>query len=330
MVIISSGRGVDCLSLCSARGFTRPKFEELETEMPQLPSGRHVAITLNPLAALLDEADNLGNVHKIMAIKTLADLDPYIEVVFLLPEEEVVGSSESEFLSDSLPRPPGFVSVDSGFHVSEWDKMTVDWSEADKTSFRKFLEGRAAPLLQQGLDAARNAQKLLHQVPSPVTRILVGWCDAGCHPSQEEGWAESDVGSPEWDDYDVLAALGQMAGLFRQQSISSENWQVEARLQAFWNLVVTHIPHADGWPKTDLPVRKCASEAREGHWLEAIDEGSRKWFHEQGVVECVSLWNSLGDGFRASAPQPYGIIELVVISPEANRFFDSASAENLQ
>jgi hypothetical protein len=298
--------------------------------MPQLPSGRHIAITLNPLAALLDEADNSGNVHKIMAIKTLADLEPYIEVVYLLPEEEVVGSSESKFLSDSLPRPPGFVSVDSGFHVSEWDRMTADWSEADQASFREFLEGRAAPLLQQGLDAARNAQKLLRQAPSPVTRILAGWCDAGCHPSQEEGRGESDVGSPEWDDYDVLAALGQMVGLFRQQSISSGNWQVEARLQAFWNLVVTHIPHADGWPKTDLPVRKCASEAREGHWLEAIDEGSRKWFHEQGVVECVSLWSSLGDGFRASAPQPYGIIELVVISPEANRFFESAPAGNLQ
>ena len=298
--------------------------------MPQLPSGRHVAININPLVALLREAENIGNVHKIMAIKTLADLDPYIEVIYLVPGADSEGSSDRDFRSDSLPVPPGLVQADSGYRVSDWDQLTADWSEADKTSFRQFLEGRGALLLQKGLDVALDVKKLLRNASSPAIRILAGWCDAGCHPSQEEGWAESDVGSPEWDDYDVLAALGQMVGLFRQQSISSGNWQVEARLQAFWNIVVTQIPQAEGWPKTDLPVRECASEARDGRWLKAIDEEKRKWFHEQGVVECVSLWNSLGDGFRASAPQPYGIIELVVISPEANRFFESAPAGKLQ
>ena len=51
--------------------------------MPQLPSGKHVAINSAPLHDLLAHADHFGNVHKILEIRTQTDMRRYIEVYFL-------------------------------------------------------------------------------------------------------------------------------------------------------------------------------------------------------------------------------------------------------
>ncbi len=44
--------------------------------MPMLPSGRHVAITRNPLQTLLYDAASVVNVHKVLAICQKSDLYP--------------------------------------------------------------------------------------------------------------------------------------------------------------------------------------------------------------------------------------------------------------
>ena len=54
--------------------------------MPMLPSGRHVAIRLAPLGELISDAASPFNVHKVLSIREKADLHPFTEVLWLLPE----------------------------------------------------------------------------------------------------------------------------------------------------------------------------------------------------------------------------------------------------
>jgi hypothetical protein len=293
--------------------------------MPQLPSGRHVALMPKPLDDLLKEGRLPGNIHKVLAIQTEADVFRYVDVLYLVPESEA-GSQEGVLglHAGSLPVPPGMAFIPAGFRLAEWEKHAAGWNAEDRAAFREFLAGRCAPVLREYLDTVRTGQARLREADDPLTRILVGWWDAGCHPAQEEGWNASDVGSPDWDDCDLLAALGQARALLPAHKEFASHWQAQARLDAFWNICRRELPLADGWPAADRSVRECAAEARGAGWLEGIDAGKRNWLHDQAVAECVALWSALGDGFRAALPQPYGIVELVVVSPEANRCFGHA------
>lgn len=54
--------------------------------MPMLPSGRHVAMIRAPLRKLLEDATNVLKVHKVLAIQQKADIYPFTDVAWLVPE----------------------------------------------------------------------------------------------------------------------------------------------------------------------------------------------------------------------------------------------------
>ncbi len=289
--------------------------------MPQLPSGLHVGIDPTPLSKLLEDGPVPWNIHKVMAIRNTLDLYPYIDIILLVPDAQAnAGAQKLEFLANSLPRPAGLVPVRSGFRLSQYGDLAAQWTDGDKTSFEDFLATRAQSLFDNGLNLARKIQGLLRNTDDTQTRLLVGWWDAGCHPAQEEGWAESDVGGPDWDDYDVLAALGQVrAGAKHHQDFSES--QAMLRLRGVWAHFCSFIPQLHDWPDPDLPVRSVADAARAGEWLQHLPDTELAWLHRQAIVECIGLWSALGDDFRRMFPQPYGIIELIIVSAEANEFF---------
>jgi len=286
--------------------------------MPQLPSGRLVAIMPTPLDNLLKEGCHFGNVHKVL------DVYRYFDVLYLVPEGEA-GSQEGipGLHADSMPVPPGMAFVPAGFKLSEWEERS-GWSEADRAAFREFLAGRGAPVLREWLDAWKTKQAKLREAEAPLTRLLVAWWDAGCHPAQEEGWEASDVGTPDWDDYDLLAALGQACKLLPGRAEIAGNEKPLWMLQSYWNIVRFDLrPRLDAWLDATVGVREAAAQARENGWLEDMNPSKRDWLHVNGISVCIQLWNAYGDRLRAAIPQPYGIIELVVLSPEANRFFEA-------
>jgi hypothetical protein len=294
--------------------------------MPQLPSGLQVGLDPRPLSELLKNAAHFGNIHKVMAINTTRDLYPHIDIVLLVPETETNANGATlEFADDALPRPPGLVPVSSGYRLSQWNELARQWSEEDKAAFESFLAGRAQSLFDDGLAMAREIQELLRNADDFNTRVLVGWWDAGCHPAQEEGWGESDVGATTWDDYDLLAALGQVHAATQAHPDFSGS-QPSMRLAAFWGLCCRLIPELHNWPDPAAPVRSVAEGARGYGWLERLSETDRAWLHRQAVAECVCLWGALGDDFRPRFPQPYGIVELVIVSSEANEFFDGKAS----
>ena len=291
--------------------------------MPQLPSGRHIAISANPLAELLNHASEAGNVHQVMGIDSVSKMLKYFEVLYLMPKEAAPDSATvPDLRKESDIPPPDLVMFNSGFSLADWDALTADWSEEDKEAFQGFLDGRAKPLLDKAWQEVEAKQRDLRQGGTPLSRILAAWYEAGVHPAQEEGWEESDVGGPDWDDYDVLAALGQIRMLLPEHPQYLERWQTQARLEAIWQVFARQIAFPDHWPDAQRPVRECADEARQGGWMDRLAPEKQNWLHDQAIIEIVELWNVLGDGFRAAMPQPYGIVELVVCSPEANRFFE--------
>ena len=162
--------------------------------MPMLPSGRHIALSPEPLVELLENASLPGNVHKVMALKEWPDLHPWIDVIYLVPEGSPGVPNKGEFSDNSLPRPPGFVAVKAGYRLCDWEPHAADWSEEDRVAFSEALDGRARHHYAQHLDYARSLQeKLLAAEGGKLAQILAGWHKAGVHPAQEEGWREDGI-----------------------------------------------------------------------------------------------------------------------------------------
>lgn len=297
--------------------------------MPQQPSGRHIAISAEPLSRLLGKALDVENIPLVMGLVSVEALHKYFDVLFLVPENEAPPDATAPDLrKDSLTPPPGLVIVDSGFRLSERDALTATWTEEDRTAFREFLDGRAKPLFDLAWAEVTEKKKLILAGDKPLARILGAWYMAGVHPAQEDGWAESDVGGTDWDDYDLLAALGQVRQLLPEHPEYLERWQTQARVDGVWQAFVAECPELAGWPDPRRLVRECGEEARADGWLESLEPTRRQWIHDQAVIELIELWNVLGEGFRAAMPQPYGIVELVVCSAEANRFFETKEPRN--
>lgn len=290
--------------------------------MPMLPSGRHVAFRLLPLNDLLADAVNILKVHKVLAIQSVEDLYPYVEIIWLIPEGEATATEiETSFLDRSLPRPPGLVPVLSGFQLGQFGEFSKDWDQADKASFWEFIHGRAQPVFEEGLAKTREIQDILRTQAEGYTKLMVMWWDAGVHPAQE-GYTVEEWDTPEWDTYDMLAALGQVRTMLGQ--IGEEDTQLKdlMRLNAVWSVYGHEVPQLMGWPDASTPPRVEARNARDGKWLDALDADKRASLHRQCVYECVALWDHWGERFPLIFPDAAKIIDLVVVSSDANEVFD--------
>ena len=292
--------------------------------MPQLPSGRHIAVHLAPLDDLLKSADKPCNVHRVMELTTIDGLAPYVSICYLEPKSSAINqSSEQEFQNDALPRPPEMVVVESGFSLAQFDELSVDWSKEDVTAFRDFLDTRCQSLFEQGLKEVERVRQWLLKESGGLTRMLALWHKAGVHPCQEEGGAQYDGASTNWDIYDMLAALGQLVEILpKYPDKAAHLGNAYDRLQGVWQTFRTNYPLPHGWPESDADVRVCAEKARAAGWLHNQSAKDLHWLHNQCVIECVNLWEAYGEPFRKDFPRQYGIIELVTLSPAANAYFD--------
>ncbi len=295
--------------------------------MPMLPSGRHIAFRLLPLHQLLDDPLTFIKVHKVLAIQTLEDLYPYAEIIWLIPEG---GASKDQvdisFLDDSLPRPPGLVPVLSGFLMGQFDEFMSEWVETDKAAFWEFIHGRSKPVFENALAQTRKMQHIVRSQAEGMSKLMVMWWDAGVHPAQD-GYKVDEWDSPEWDTYDMLAALGQMRSLLGEIDPAGKELRDLMRLNAWWSIYGHDVPQLVGWPNADERPRLEARRAREGKWLDVMDVEKRASLHIQCVYECVALWDHLGEALQYVFPDQAKIIDLVVISPDADRVFArSASA----
>ncbi len=290
--------------------------------MPMLPSGRHVAILRDPLNELLDNAEQVTHVHKVLAIQDRADTHLYTDVLWLLPEGQASQEQvDSAFLDGSLPRPPGLVPVRSGYRLSQFAEFAADWSDEDKAAFWEFINVRAAHLFDESLELTVKVQNYLRTQSVGTTKLLVAWWDAGVHPVQDGAPAQEGE-LPIWDDYDMLAAIGQMRSHMKTMQLTGRLLDDQMRETAIWSLYSQDVQQLRDWPDVTLPTRTAAKVARHGRWLDSVTATARATMHRQCVYECAALWDRFGPQLETEFPGPFEIFNLVVISPEGVEYFN--------
>lgn len=290
--------------------------------MPMLPSGRHVAILRDSLSELLDNAEQATNVHKVLTIQDKADTYLYTDVLWLLPEGQASQEQvDSAFLDGSLPRPPGLVSVRSGYRLSQFAEFAADWSDEDKADFWEFINVRADHLFDESLRLTVKVQDYLRTQSLGTTKLLVAWWDAGVHPVQD-GTPAQEGELPVWDDYDMLAAIGQMRSHMKTMQLTGRLLDDQMRETAIWSLYSQDVQQLRDWPDVTLPTRTAAKLARHGRWLDTVTATARATMHRQCVYECAALWDHFGPQLEIEFPGPFEILNLVVISPEGVEYFN--------
>lgn len=290
--------------------------------MPMLPSGRHVAILLEPLWQLLEEATNVLHVHKVLGIQKRKDLHQFIEVLWLVPELEATNEQlGNAFLDQSLPKPPGLVTVRSGYRLSQFEEYAAQWSTEDRKAFWDFILVRAEFLFEQAMAKTIAVQEILRTQAEGTTKLMVLWWDAGVHPAQE-GYQVGEDELPIWDTYDMLAALGKMTVCLGMIDPDGKILDDLIRLKAVLSQYSGAVPQLAGWPTLEQSPRFAAQLARDQKWLDVFDGAQRLLLHRQCVYECVMLWDHLGENLQAVFPDCAKIIDLVVVSADANEVFN--------
>ena len=153
--------------------------------MPQLPSGRHIALDPAPLDKLIRQAENGALVHQLMAIKSAEDAFSHIGVSYF--RQRALGSDEPDMAPDSARQPDDLEPYPSGFNLVTIQHELARWSTEDRVAFLAFLrESRVATFLESLLRAIKSVQADLLDAPSTLPGLLATWWQLGIHPLQEE------------------------------------------------------------------------------------------------------------------------------------------------
>ena len=277
-----------------------PSFYEALLTTDLIPSGRHVAILRDSLSELLDNAEQATNVHKVLAIEVKTDTYLYTDVLWLLPEGQASQEQvDSAFLDGSLPRPPGLVPVRSGYRLSQFAEFAADWSDEDKAAFWEFINVRADHLFDESLELTVKVQNYLRTQSVGTTKLLVAWWDAGVHPVQDGAPAQEGE-LPVWDDYDMLAAIGQMRSHMQAMQFTGSLLDDRMRETAIWSLYSQDVQQLRDWPDQSMPTRVAAQAGRAGRWLDTMTATDRATMHRQCVCVCVRMRGVVGPLWSAA------------------------------
>jgi hypothetical protein len=253
------------------------------------------------------------NLKRILAIENPEGLYPYTEVNYLqMPECPGDTGLQSPFVPGSLPRPEDMIMVSSGLRVSDWEELTADWAAPDKAAFREFLDGRAMVLFNNGMaevarvrDAKERLERERWDAVLSVMRNL-----------EQEEWLDG-IDSPEWDDYDMVAAIGLTAAtLSTRPDLHHRHPAAFDRAIGMWSMLAGHHDFLRQPIAPDRMAKELARQWRDLGDLDALDDDRKDWLHRQLIIECVNLWNHAGDSLEAACPSAYGIITLVSLSHE--------------
>lgn len=154
--------------------------------MPQLPSGRHIAIGTDSLNGLLEAVAAGFRVNELMSINKPERLSSYLDLYYFRPAEP--GETAVEYTDAALTPPDGFIPYRSGHTLAsihtEWDH----WPAEDRQAFVEFLgEPRFSDYLNSLFKYIEEYKRTLRESGPFAARVQTHWWDAGCHPLQPGG-----------------------------------------------------------------------------------------------------------------------------------------------
>lgn len=151
--------------------------------MPRLPSGLHFGLAPHPLIELIDSVRHSKDVHRLMAIETLTDLAPHLDVLYFRPREGL--AVQREYSASSALPPEDLEPYPSGFTLATFAEQAGQWSAEDQAAFEAYLaEPRLRDFLQEKLDAVMAMKEELRQQPGTMPGLLAAYWRMGCHPLQ--------------------------------------------------------------------------------------------------------------------------------------------------
>lgn len=153
--------------------------------MPQLPSGRHIALDPSRAGELTDGATKPFLTHKMMAIESVIDLLPYIHVIYFKPATNI--NDDRPINKFSNPLPEDMEMYDSGYTLANIKAEVDGWSDSDQQAFHEFLCGDALTCLLNDLykNICDTRDILAQYPPASTAGLMAAWWQAGCHPLQE-------------------------------------------------------------------------------------------------------------------------------------------------
>lgn len=155
--------------------------------MPQLPSGRHLAIDPAPLVQQTEDRNKPQFVHHFMAVKDVASLAHWLDLHYFMSEEEARDNVKAVDLTyGSLVAPAGLVSMGTGYWLADWRTLAVSWTDDDRAAMADWLgSDRVKEQFNYWLKLAeRLQQKMLSENAVPLIRTLATMYEQGVHPQQ--------------------------------------------------------------------------------------------------------------------------------------------------
>jgi hypothetical protein len=263
----------------------------------------------------MEDPEHYGNIHKIMAIDSVATLLDWCDLLYLVSERNMdQRQRDVEFAESALTPPPGLVAVRSGYQVGRWEEVAKDWSIEDRSAMHAFLTSeRLANYLQQNLDAARWQQERYRTSDNFIAKALATWYRAGVHPAQEPGWVDGT--SSLWDEFDMLAALRQVVQFMaRHPDLSQLHQTAFDRATGVWQMLLVEYPMLRESLSPDVHARAVASDWRRRRIFAAIPTDKRQWIQDQMIIECMNLWNHAFDILEIHCPEAFRIVALVSLT----------------
>ena len=268
--------------------------------MPQLPSGRQVAIICQNILKMAEL--NVQNVHRypIHRVKTVADLWPLVDVLFFRTAPDFQPSDQtyhegSQHLEDLARKEPYL----SGFTLATLDEEAQSWSAEDRQAFAAFLqEPRTQAHLHEVLEAVLDSQRR-----KPAAHIPPGlFGKLGGDEVMDMFWELSQrPASPEtpptprqegiaFDDFDLLAALCRMNSLQEFEEWQTRFGPMLERLEAFLQRLRDDHRLLSVWLQYWMvPVDELAGRMRGDHILTLLAPETLAWFATQAPQEALAL-----------------------------------------
>jgi hypothetical protein len=284
--------------------------------MPQLPSGRHIAVDLQPAQDLFDTWHLDESREALARLSTTQDLLPLTRILELVPAR--AEDAPMVMLEGSIAPPPQMMTRDTGKRLGDFPDGFAEWSGEDQVAFREFVSTRVLPMLDAQLTNIRE-RNVLHQ-KAFIQLLEEAWRKAGVHPSQEPGWDDWPE-SPNIDVFDQLVALLQC----RDAIVAAPPGMVAAsnavdRLHGFLSMATGALQWLPKRQLPDLPTAQLAKAVRDAVGDAAFDDERRDWWREQVWIECNNLFDeaALEPFLMAYAPKAYGVIKLAAITRPAS------------
>jgi hypothetical protein len=277
--------------------------------MPQLPSGRHVAIDVKPMDDLLDNWHEEACRLELIGIQRVEDMFPYVRILELVPGDP--SSQENGSPQQPSPLPPGLNPRDTGRRLNGWPSQFDDWSAQDRSAFQVFVDERLIDHLGSTLAEAKGRQEKLTK--AFFARIEAALLKGGVHPSQDPGWLDLPE-STQLDEYDMIVALGQcLEALGNGSPDAPPRTRAVDRLDGFLAMACSKLDWLPERPDPLAITTHLAAVLRQEAGFSRLPPDRSSWWTTQTAIECRNLWNdaTLEPFFMLHAPKAWGVVKTV-------------------